>query len=127
MSVQIGESVAGEEMQAINQGMQAGQAAGNRIPLSGMPPTAGSPRGAAPPVDPLTGRFRACVADLQALADALKQTGDAKQLDLDFQEMAIKVQRMMVERQTRIMNGGSAQQGAGMATNFPNVDGGGVV
>jgi len=111
------------------QGIQAGQAFGNRIPLSGMNPSANSPRGAAPPVDPLTGRFRTAIADLMALADALQRMGDAKQRGLDVQEMGIKLQRMMQERAEDIANGGSnaPPDGNAMPTSFPQVDGGGIV
>lgn len=127
-----------DDLNAVKNGIAMGNSLG-RLMLAGMPPSAASPRGAPPPVDPLVGRFNSALGELSALAVGLSRQRDAESLRemVEVQELSTKLQRMAIDRQARIADGGGEgqdlpgqqipQQQQSNPTNFPNINGGGIV
>jgi len=116
------------DLQALLSGLGLGNSPISKLALAGSSPSAGSPRGAPPPVDPLAAQFRAVVAQLNSLAQALQRQGDQSR-SLDIQEYGLKVNRMSVDRQNDIIKAGAQQPDESMANNatFPNIGGGGTI
>lgn len=105
----------------------------SQLALGGLQPSAGSPRGGPPPADPLVGRFRACIAQLNGLAQALERQGDSPR-SIDVQDYSLKLQRMSLDRANDIAKAGMPQDGAGAGDSsnalnaaFPNINGGGTM
>jgi hypothetical protein len=117
------------DLQAVISGLKTGNM--RHLALAGLAPSGGSPRGAPPPADPLVGQFRACIAQLNGLAQALERQGDQPRM-VDVQEISLKLQRLSMDRQNAIAKAGVSDAGVeepngALNAAFPNINGGGTV
>jgi hypothetical protein len=99
-----------------------------KMALSGLVPSGSTPRGGPPPVDPLTGDFQQALNCLNKLIVGLSKQGDQRRM-LEIQDIATKIQRISIDRQEQVMNGGDdeAMEGESFRGQFPSVNGGGIV
>jgi hypothetical protein len=111
------------ELGSAVKGMQMGQTA-----LSGLLPSSGNPRGGGAPLDPYSQDFRQAIGILNQLAQKLIRSdlpsgaGDSN----DIAQMAVKLQRLSIDRQKEVAEQSMKQALTGLASSTPNVNGGGV-
>ena len=111
------------ELGSAVKGIQMGQTA-----LSGLLPTSSNPRGGGAPVDPYMQDFRQAIGMLNQLAQKLIRSdlpsgaGNSN----DIAQMAVKLQRISIDRQKEVAEKSMQEALTGLASQTPNVNGGGV-
>lgn len=110
------------ELSSALQGMQMGRTA-----LSGLLPNSSNPRGGAAGTDPNTQDFRQAVAILNQLAQKLMRSDlpSGASDSNNVSQMAVKLQRMSIDRQEEVAKQGMQQALSGIGQT-PQINGGGV-